>query len=192
MILSGPEIKKYIEMTEPEFTESNGVRGIHIDDFNDVRLNPNSYNLRLGKLVKSVRPRGLPGKHTNDGAFDTRNPIETTEIVEFQLSEQGAILKPGELWLGTTVERTETHGFVPAVEGRSSLGRLGLFVHVTAGFGDDGFCGHWTLEMTSLFPVRLYPGMEICQIYYHALQGLRKPYRGRYQNQVQPQESAGV
>jgi dCTP deaminase len=73
--------------------------------------------------------------------------------------------------LGRTVERTETHNFVPMIEGRSSVGRLGLFVHVTAGFGDVGFCGYWTLEMFAVQPIRIYPGTQICQIIYHQICG---------------------
>ena len=57
------------------------------------------------------------------------------------------------------------------IEGRSSVGRLGLFVHVTAGFGDVGFCGFWTLEMFAVQPVRVYPGVPICQIFYHEIHG---------------------
>jgi deoxycytidine triphosphate deaminase len=56
---------------------------------------------------------------------------------------------------------------VPMLEGRSSTGRLGLFIHVTAGFGDIGFAGFWTLEIFCVQPVKIYPDVEICQIYYH-------------------------
>ena len=81
----------------------------------------------------------------------------------------GMVLKPDQLYLGRTTERTETHNLVPMIEGRSSIGRLGLFVHVTAGFGDVGFCGYWTLEMFAVQPVRIYPGVPICQIFYHEI-----------------------
>jgi dCTP deaminase len=62
------------------------------------------------------------------------------------------------------------------LEGRSSIGRLGLFVHITAGFGDVGFRGYWTLEMFAVQPVRIYPGVEICQIFYHTLEGAVSEY----------------
>jgi dCTP deaminase len=91
--------------------------------------------------------------------------------------------------LGRTVERTETHGFVPMIEGRSSVGRLGLFVHVTAGFGDVGFCGFWTLEMFAVQPVRIYAGVGICQIFYHDVHGSIDEYKSsKYQhnNDIQP------
>ncbi len=100
------------------------------------------------------------------------------------------MLQPGKLYLGRTVEYTETHDFVPMLEGRSSIGRLGMFVHVTAGFGDVGFCGYWTLEIASIQPIRIYPGVEICQIFYHQIAGDYDPYRsGKYQNNSGIQES---
>jgi dCTP deaminase len=81
------------------------------------------------------------------------------------------VLTPNQLYLGRTVERTETHNLVPMIEGRSSIGRLGLFVHVTAGFGDVGFCGYWTLEMFAVQPVKIYPGVSICQLFFHQITG---------------------
>ena len=84
--------------------------------------------------------------------------------IEFlKIPKEGLLLQPGTLYLGRTLEYTETHGMVPMLEGRSSVGRLGLFVHVTAGFGDIGFCGYWTLEMFAVQPVRIYAGVAICQ-----------------------------
>ncbi len=76
------------------------------------------------------------------------------------------------------------------LEGRSSIGRLGLFIHITAGFGDVGFCGYWTLEISCVHPVRIYPGVEICQIFYHIIEGDYEKYNsnGKYQNNqgIQP------
>ena len=93
------------------------------------------------------------------------------------------------LYLGRTLEYTKTEQFVPMLEGRSSVGRLGLFIHVTAGFGDVGFAGYWTLEMFCIHPIVIYPNVEICQIYYHTIQGEYQKYdSGKYQNNtgVQP------
>src|SRR5262249_20393969 len=90
---------------------------------------------------------------------------------------------------GRTLERTETYNLVPMLEGRSSVGRLGLFVHITAGFGDVGFRGVWTLEMFAVQPVRVYPGVPIAPIFYHALQGTNSEYHSdKYQNNsdIQP------
>jgi len=88
------------------------------------------------------------------------------------------------------VERTETHELVPMIEGRSSIGRLGLFVHVTAGFGDVGFCGFWTLEMFAVQPVRIYAGVAICQIFYHDIHGDFTEYQSdKYQHNTDIQPS---
>ena len=99
------------------------------------------------------------------------------------------VLEPNRLYLARTIERTETHNYVPMIEGRSSIGRLGLFVHVTAGFGDVGFNGFWTLEMFAVQPVKIYAGVSICQIFYHEITGDIREYKsGKYQNNqdVQP------
>ena len=164
MLLSGEEIKKHLG------------REIVIEPYREKQLNPNSYNLRLADELLVYC----------DGELDMKrnNPIERLTI-----PEEGLLLEAGKLYLGRTVEYTKTDKFVPMLEGRSSVGRLGLFVHVTAGFGDVGFSGYWTLEMFCVHPVRIYPNVEICQIYYHTIQGDYRAYAsGKYQNNtgVQP------
>lgn len=164
MILSGLEIRQHIG------------KEIVINPFDESRLNPNSYNLRLADELLVYNNKVL--------FMDEDNPV--THIA---IPRTGLLLEPGKLYLGRTVEYTKTEGFVPMLEGRSSVGRLGLFIHVTAGFGDVGFAGYWTLEMHCVQPVMIFPGVEICQIYYHTLQGDYKPYQsGKYQNNngVQP------
>ena len=102
---------------------------------------------------------------------------------------EGLVLEPGRLYLGRTNEFTRTDKYIPMLEGRSSTGRLGLFIHVTAGFGDVGFAGYWTLEIFCVQPIRIYPDVQICQIYYHTIQGEYQKYdSGKYQNNtgVQP------
>ncbi len=164
MILSGREIEKRLGSD------------IIIEPFEPAQLNPNSYNLRLhDKLL------GYTG-----GALDMRldNPVE-----EIHIPEEGLSLEPGRLYLGRTVEFTETHKAVPMLEGRSSVGRLGLFIHVTAGFGDVGFKGYWTLEIFCVQPITIYPGIEICQIYYHEISPDHDEYQsGKYQgnSDIQP------
>src|SRR5688572_26207010 len=164
MILSGLEIRKHLG------------KEIVIDPFEESQLNPNSYNLRLhNDLLVYTEP-----------VLDMRQPNAYETIT---IPEDGYVLTPGRLHLGRTLERTETHGLVPMLEGRSSVGRLGLFVHITAGFGDVGFCGYWTLEMFAVQPIRIYPGVEICQIFYHTIQGEYTAYQSRkYQNNqgIQP------
>jgi dCTP deaminase len=105
------------------------------------------------------------------------------------IPEEGLVLQPGKLYLGRTVEFTETTNYVPMLEGRSSIGRLGLFIHITAGFGDVGFRGFWTLEIFCVQPIRVYAGVEICQIFYHSIEGDYVHYMSnKYQNNkgVQP------
>jgi dCTP deaminase len=159
VILTGPEIHKQLK--------SGNIR---IDPFERKQLNPNSYNLRLHPLLATYKQPVLDMKKKLD--------LEYIEI-----PETGLQLEPGRLYLGRTLEYTETHGLVPMLEGRSSVGRLGMFVHVTAGFGDVGFCGFWTLEMFCVAPLVIYPMVEICQIFFHATQGDVQPYRSsKYQH----------
>ena len=106
-----------------------------------------------------------------------------------EIPEEGLLLEPNRLYLGRTNEYTATDRYIPMLEGRSSTGRLGLFIHVTAGFGDVGFKGYWTLEIFCVQPIRIYPNVEICQIYYHDIDGEYEPYSsGKYQNNtgIQP------
>jgi dCTP deaminase len=166
MILSGINI-------ENERTRGN----IIIEPWNPSRLNPNSYNLSLSDELMHYRDTELDMKRKPD-------PVRLT------IPAEGIVLQPGKLYLGRTDEFTETHGFVPMIEGRSSVGRLGMFVHITAGFGDVGFSGFWTLEMMVLQPTRIYAGVEICQIFYHAISENHREYSsGKYQNNTGIQES---
>jgi len=163
MILSGLEIvKKVAEGKE-----------IIIKPFDAAMVGPNSYDLRLADKLLVYE----------DEVLDMRRESKTREII---IPEEGFVLQPGKLYLASTVEFTETHGYVPMLEGRSSLGRLGISIHVTAGFGDVGFSGNWTLEIHALSKVRIYAGERVCQIYYHKIEGEYIPYQGKYQG------SAGV
>ncbi|MEC7871625.1 MAG: dCTP deaminase [Candidatus Neomarinimicrobiota bacterium] len=165
MILSGKEINKQVE---------NGV--IRIDPFNTDQLNPNSYNLRLHSDLLVYDSNILDMKEKN-----TTSPLT--------IPEDGLLLEPQKLYLGRTIERTATDKYVPMLEGRSSVGRLGLFIHITAGFGDIGFDGFWTLEIFCVQPIRIYSDLEICQIFYHTIDGDYDLYRSKkYQGNegVQP------
>ncbi|MBR2256322.1 MAG: dCTP deaminase [Blautia sp.] len=162
MILTGQQIK---------WAQEQGY--LSISDFDEKRLNPNSYNLRLadelmvyGAADVSFRPLGMRDGIIYPHELDMKKQLPT---VTFRVPEEGYTLEPGILYLGRTMEYTETHKFVPMLEGRSSVGRLGISIHSTAGFGDIGFCGYWTLEISCVEPVVIYPGVEICQIYYHTI-----------------------
>ena len=165
MILSGKEI---IERKDKD---------ILIDPFNENQVNPNSYNLRLhNELLVYDNP-----------ILDMKEDNPATKIV---IPEEGLVLESKKLYLGRTMEYTETQNLVPMLEGRSSVGRLGLFVHITAGFGDVGFKGYWTLEIFCVQPIKIYPSIEICQIFYHSVEGNYTPYEsGKYQDNKDIQTS---
>ena len=165
MILSGKEIIARKE------------KDILIDPFNENQVNPNSYNLRLhNELLVYDNP-----------VLDMKEDNPATKIV---IPEEGLLLDSRKLYLGRTMEYTETHNLVPMLEGRSSVGRLGLFVHITAGFGDVGFKGYWTLEIFCVQPIKIYPSIEICQIFYHSVEGDYTPYQSdKYQGNKDIQTS---
>lgn len=172
MILTGKEIEKRLNTD------------IKITPYDPKLLNPNSYNLRLHnelavyKPMKEIKAMRLPTEYKVELNMKKYNPIEALTI-----SENGLLLEPGKLYLGRTVEFTETYNLVPMIEGRSSIGRLGMYVHVTAGFGDVGFKGFWTLEIHVIHPLMVYPGVPICQIFYHTIEGEITEYNsGKYQN----------
>jgi dCTP deaminase len=164
LILTGKEIERRLG------------KDIIITPYEEKLLNPNSYNLRLSEdlLVYKKFP------------LDMKNPNDTDKII---IPAEGLLLEPGMLYLGRTLEYTETHNLVPMLEGRSSIGRLGMYVHVTAGFGDVGFKGFWTLEISVIHPLKIYPNVQICQIFYHTVEGEITEYKsGKYQENkgIQP------
>lgn len=164
MILSGLEIADRMG------------KDISIDPYNPDQLNPNSYNLKLHNELLVYENEVLDMKVDN-------------KVSKLIIPSTGLQLEPGILYLGRTLEHTRTEKLVPMLEGRSSIGRLGMFVHVTAGFGDVGFNGYWTLEIFVVQPLVIYPQVEICQIYYHHLDGDYASYQsGKYQNneEIQP------
>lgn len=164
MILSGKEIEKKIG------------KEIFIEPYNSNQLNPNSYNLTLHNELLTYSSPNLDMKKNHE-----------TETIH--IPEDGLLLKPGKLYLGRTKEHTKTNNLVPMLEGRSSIGRLGMFVHITAGFGDVGFEGFWTLEIFVVQPLKIYPNVEICQIYFHKIEGDFENYKSdKYQanKEIQP------
>lgn len=179
MILSGKQIKAELG------------KGLDISPFDESRLNPNSYNLRLADEILT---------YTSYWNFGKKRYIQENDILDMKckndyyidkIPNDGIVLIPGTIYLARTMEYTKTSKFVPMLEGRSSVGRLGINIHATAGFGDVGFEGYWTLELSCAQPVRIYPGVDICQIYYHTIELDDDPilYKsGKYQqnNGIQP------
>lgn len=161
-------------LTGAEIIRLHNEGVIQISDFDESRVNPNSYNLRLSNELLIYK---------ND-VIDTKKDNETEKII---IPESGYVLQPHVLYLGSTIERTYAGNLIPCISGRSSVARCGIEIHRTAGFGDVGFDGTWTLEITVVHPVRIYPGQELCQIYFEYPDGETSiHYKGKYQNQSGP------
>jgi dCTP deaminase len=156
MILSDTEILKSIECGE-----------IIIEPFDRECLGSNSYDVHLGNQLGVYIDSVLDAKKHN-------------KIYTLDIPEEGFVLVPNTLYLGVTKEYTETHKTVPFLEGKSSVGRLGIDIHATAGKGDVGFCNYWTLEISVSMRVRVYAGMPIGQLIYFAVAGnVQQPYNGK-------------
>ena len=152
MILSAKEIKKRMHCGD-----------IVITPFDEKKINPNSYDLTLGdRLMVS-----------NEKVFDVKKPPAFEELI---ISADGVVLQPDKVYLAGTEEYTVTKGAVPILFGKSSLSRLGLSIHCTGGFGDNGFMGNWTLALSCVQPIRIYKGMKICQIVYFEIGDSEKLY----------------
>jgi dCTP deaminase len=156
MILSGMEIEKEIK-----------AGNIVIEPFQPEHVNPVSIDLTLGSSICVYKD------------LDTLDSARENEVVRGTFKES-IIVVPWRLYLMHTVERIWTEKYVPVIDGKSSIGRLGVAVHVTAGFGEPGFDGQYTLEVLAKYETRLYPGMRICQIRFHEIKGDVRQYEGNY------------
>lgn len=173
-------------LTGPEILLQMEYGNIVIDPFDPKLLNPNSVNLRMGEELLTY------DANTSHFAGGPCHPLDMKgepAYTKVKIPPEGFVLYPGVLYIGHTLEYTETRMFVPCIEGRSSVARLGLCVHITAGFGDEGFCGQWTTEMTVVHPLRVYAGVPICQISYSTTTGEIKRYEGKYQGNRGPHPS---
>lgn len=158
MILTDKKIQEHIQRGE-----------IVIEPFRPECLGTNSYDVHLGKYLAVYRDRVLDARKHN-------------KVELFEIPEEGFVLEAGTLYLGVTEEYTETHNAVPFLEGKSSIGRLGIDIHATAGKGDVGFSNTWTLEISVVQPVRVYAGMPIGQLIYFKIDGDIENYYNRKQN----------
>ena len=167
--------KGYGMLTGDAITKAVELGLIDISPFNPQQVNPNSYNLRLHpELITYFTLNGEPYLDINKKEYTGTHTIP----------EEGFVLQPGVLYIGRTVERTSTDYFVPMINGRSSLGRYGISIHATAGFGDIGFNGTWTLEISVIQPVKIYPNIPVAQVcYFNTFGDTSKLYRGRYYKQ---------
>lgn len=185
-------------LTGSAILEAMRLGAIKIEPFDPKLVNPHSVDLHLGNTLKRYsqrlpesgmypqyshnnspnrrHPRGRdPWKRESFGFIDSKHPPELVDVplerIPTREGEQGWFLYPDVLYLGTTLEFTETRGYRPVLDGRSSTGRLGAFMHITAGYGDNGFRGFWTLEIAVIEPLILYPGQRLLQISYETLEG---------------------
>lgn len=155
---------------------------ILIEPFDPKCLGTNSYDVHLGRYMGVYKERELDAKQHN-------------QIKEIIIPPEGIVVQPGTIYLGVTEEYTESHAHVPFLEGKSSVGRLGIDIHATAGKGDVGFCNTWTLEISAIQPVRIYAGMPIGQLIYFEVSGEIENYYNKKgsakytQRTVKPVES---
>jgi dCTP deaminase len=145
-------------LSDREILEEIQKGSILIEPFRPDCMGSNSYDVHLGKHLAQYESDILDARKHN-------------QIRHFEIPEEGYILLPGKLYLGVTEEYTETHAHVPFLEGKSSVGRLGIDIHATAGKGDVGFCNTWTLEISVSQPVRVYASMPIGQLIYFEVKG---------------------
>jgi dCTP deaminase len=212
MILTGPEIRAQIEHGVEDVR--GGVRKyvglsrhedvttmdyIHVDPYDPELVGPNSVDLRLGNKLLTYHLGAVKHLQSQNGLLTVDKELYQLEpldmrrdnpSIEIEIPQKhGLVLYPGVLYLGRTIECIGSNKFVPIVEGRSSVGRLGIHVHVTAGFCDLGFRGTITLEIHVIHPVRIYPNIPICQAYFLKPEGAIELYKGRYMNQEEPTAS---
>lgn len=154
-------------LTDNEILVCMEKGSIVIEPFDPACMGSNSYDVHLGGMLAEYVDTVLDAKAHN-------------KIKLYPIPEEGFVLQPDRFYLGVTQEYTETHEHVPFLEGKSSVGRLGIDIHATAGKGDIGFCNYWTLEISVKQPVRVYAGMPIGQLIYFAVQGtVNNPYNAK-------------
>ena len=159
MILTGNAIRDAVERGD-----------IEIEPYAPGHINPASYDLTLGEQVAIYDFAGI--------VHDVHD--EPTRVQRVVVGNHGVVLRPGTGYLMHTRERIKTDKYVPVIDGKSSIGRLFVNIHATAGYGDPGFDGQYTLEVTVVYPIRLYTGMRIAQIRFHEMSGEPLLYKGNY------------
>lgn len=158
MILTGQAISEAVLLGEIVFTP-----------FNEQALNPNSINYRLGPTLRHFTTTMIDARH---------EPDMTNE----EIPQEGIVLHPGKTYLGTTLEIIGSDFYVPSLIGRSSLGRLGVFLQVSADLGNLGAIHRWTLEIVVCQPIRIYPGMVVGQVTFWSPFGEKSSYSGSLGN----------
>lgn len=162
MILTGPEIAKNVESGD-----------IVISCFSKENLNPNSYNYTLGNRIK---------------VFKRLDDYGNQVFEDIEMPETGYVFRPGKMYLGVTGEIIGSRKYAMSLIGRSSIGRYGFFLQISADLGHTTSCHKWTLEMYACRPIKLYPGMNIGQVSFWVNSGPIKCFGKKYANFNQPME----
>lgn len=169
-----------------EIVDNYNDEQIHIYPFLEDNVGPNSYDVTLSNILKIY----VSGTDEKEFILDCKKKQPTRTIV---IPDEGLVLRPGVLYLGSTVEEIGSDHFIPMYEGISSLARFGVYTHVAAGYGDIGFKQKWTTEIQVIHPFKIYPGIRIGQVYFHTVNSEanlpENRYHGKYVNQNGPQES---
>lgn len=157
---------------------------IEITNFDKACVNPNSYDLKIGNTYKTIK---LDQKYLSKNVIaipiDELSLKEPIEYEEHEISDEGIVLYPGTLYLIPTLNKIHTDYYIPIITGRSSMGRAGISVHKEAGFGDIGFNGAWTLQVTVTYPIRIFKNIRMAQVYFITPHGdIDMLYHGKYQN----------
>jgi dCTP deaminase len=184
-------LRPLVVLSDRSIREQIEAERIVIDPFDESLVQPSSVDVRVDRTFRVFHN----GRYTH---IDVRKPME--DLTELVAPPEGEpfILHPGEFVLGQTLERvTLPNDLVARLEGKSSLGRLGLLIHSTAGFVDSGFSGNLTLELSNVanLPITIYYGMPIGQISFMRMDGpVEHPYGGgetgsKYQGQAEPTAS---
>ncbi len=209
MILSGQKISRIVNETKVQkqldvFDSAVCRPSVDIEPFNPENINPHSCNLTIGNkllIYEVARPLHDWYRETekhgaaifsgpNPPLPKALNPRKKNPTVEFIVDEEeGFTLYPGIIYLANTIEKVTAYGLAPQIDGRSSFGRLGLIIHLTAGYIDSGFSGNYTLELTVIQPFILFPFVPICQVTFEHIDGNVTDYTGKYNGQTDPTPS---
>ncbi|CUX55226.1 Deoxycytidine triphosphate deaminase [Clostridium sp. C105KSO15] len=170
MILTGSEIKRNVSLGR-----------IVIAPFNSKQVNPNSYNYRLGKSYIELDEQAV---------IDLRS--RNTSRNEIELESDGTTFYPGHVYLCNTYEVIGSQYYVTSLIGKSSMGRLGMFIQLSADLGHQGEIHRWTLEIRPTIPIIVYPHMIIGQVTFWKVYGQKKKSLGYYKNFDLPTLSRGI
>lgn len=163
-------------LTGKQIASARKAGDIVIEPFEFAQIGPNSYDFRLGTRCRTYVERIL----------DPRRPNRTRLV---DIHSKGLLLRPNKVYLVNTLETMGSTKYVPIIRGRSSTGRLGIFIDITADLIDLGSINQWTLQLHCVEPVRIFPGMLIGQVTFWRTFGRRTQYHGKYQNVESPAAS---